>query len=154
MALSRLAITVEGTEALSARLGALSSPAAAQILERATTAGAQIVLNAAAQNAPVKTGTLRRSLHTEVIESTRLACTVTVGTDLIYARFIEEGTRAHVIYPRNKQALFWPGAMHPVARVEHPGTPPRPFLEPALVRNAARVEEEILAAIDLLLSAP
>lgn len=37
-------------------------------------------------------------------------------------RFLEEGTRPHVIEPRSKQALYWPGASHPVRHVDHPGT--------------------------------
>lgn len=37
--------------------------------------------------------------------------------------WIEYGTRPHMIYPRVKRALFWPGARHPVGAVHHPGTP-------------------------------
>lgn len=37
--------------------------------------------------------------------------------------WIEYGTRPHMIYPRTKRALFWPGAEHPVSAVHHPGTP-------------------------------
>lgn len=43
--------------------------------------------------------------------------------DARYAPFIEWGTRPHVITPRTKKALYWLGARHPVARVNHPGTP-------------------------------
>jgi len=43
----------------------------------------------------------------------------------------EEGTGPHVILPRNKKALFWKGADHPVRMVNHPGTKPRPYLMPA-----------------------
>lgn len=48
-----------------------------------------------------------------------------------YARWVEEGTGPHVILPRNKKALFWKGADHPVRMVNHPGTKPRPYLMPA-----------------------
>ncbi len=48
-----------------------------------------------------------------------------------YAIFIEEGTQPHVIYPRFKKALYWPGADHPVRMVNHPGNPAYPFLRPA-----------------------
>jgi hypothetical protein len=48
-----------------------------------------------------------------------------------YALFVEQGTEPHVIYPRFKKALFWPGADHPVRMVNHPGTKPYPFLMPA-----------------------
>jgi hypothetical protein len=55
--------------------------------------------------------------------------------DCNYATDVEMGTAAHVILPRNKKALHWPGADHPVARVNHPGTPPMPYLRPALFQR-------------------
>lgn len=48
-----------------------------------------------------------------------------------YGRFVEFGTEAHIIEPRVKKALYWEGAEHPVKRVHHPGTSPRPWLTPA-----------------------
>ena len=41
---------------------------------------------------------------------------------ILYAIFIELGTKAHIIRPKNKKALYWPGADHPVKQVKHPGT--------------------------------
>lgn len=51
-----------------------------------------------------------------------------------YSMAVHEGARPHVIVPRKKQALFWPGARHPVRRVHHPGNRSNPFLTKALVR--------------------
>jgi phage virion morphogenesis protein len=55
-----------------------------------------------------------------------------VGTNVVYAAIHQFGgkTPAHVIKPKNKKALFWPGASHPVKSVNHPGSniPARPFL--------------------------
>lgn len=45
---------------------------------------------------------------------------VSIGTDHWW--FIEYGTRRHTIRPRIKKALWWETALHPVARVNHPGT--------------------------------
>ena len=47
---------------------------------------------------------------------------------ILYAIFIELGTKAHIIRPKNKKALFWKGASHPVKEVKHPGTKPNPVL--------------------------
>lgn len=44
---------------------------------------------------------------------------------------IELGSAPHVIRAKNKKALFWEGADHPVRSVNHPGTRPRPVLRPA-----------------------
>jgi hypothetical protein len=48
------------------------------------------------------------------------------------AAILERGTPPHIIEPRNAKALSWPGARHPVARVNHPGTPAYHFLRRAL----------------------
>jgi hypothetical protein len=78
-----------------------------------------------------RTGRLRDSLRAEVHDKV-----LRVGSlDCNYATDVEMGTAAHVITPRNKKALYWPGADHPVARVNHPGTQPMPYLRPALFQR-------------------
>lgn len=69
------------------------------------------------------TGELYNSLHYEVLPGA-----VEAGSSLGKALFHQEGTAPRTIRPRRKQALFWPGAAHPVASVEHPGLPARPFV--------------------------
>jgi hypothetical protein len=92
--------------------------------------GARILADAKAY-VPVDTGRLRDSLMSEVHDKT-----LRVGSrDVNYATDVEMGTAPHVITPRNKKALSWPGAAHPVARVNHPGTQPQPFLRPALLQR-------------------
>lgn len=78
-----------------------------------------------------KSGRLAASLVSEVHDKV-----LRVGsTDCNYATDVEMGTAAHIITPSNKKALFWPGADHPVARVNHPGTRPYPYLRPALFQR-------------------
>jgi hypothetical protein len=71
------------------------------------------------------------------------ATQVKVGTDVPYAKYVIGGTRPHDIYPRDKQALFWAGAEHPVRMVHHPGTKPNPFLSDA----EAAMRLPVIAAI-------
>ncbi len=79
----------------------------------------------------VDTGRLRDSLISEVHDKV-----LRVGSrDVNYATDVEMGTAPHVITPRNKKALYWPGADHPVAKVNHPGTQPQPYLRPALLQR-------------------
>lgn len=73
-----------------------------------------------------------------------------VGTDDPVGRFVEYGTRPHDIYPRNKQALYWPGARHPVSVVHHPGTRPNPFLERALDKSRDAIEHEVVRRLDMV----
>jgi hypothetical protein len=78
-----------------------------------------------------RTGRLRDSLRAEVHDKV-----LRVGSlDCNYATDVELGTAPHVILPRNKKALYWPGADHPVRKVNHPGTAPMPYLRPALFQR-------------------
>lgn len=70
---------------------------------------------------------LRKEVHDKVLRVGSLDCN--------YATDIELGTSAHVIRPNSKKALYWPGADHPVAKVNHPGTRPYPYLRPALFQR-------------------
>ncbi|WP_310601196.1 phage virion morphogenesis protein [Desulfobulbus sp.] len=57
---------------------------------------------------------------------------VRIGTNRIYGAIHQLGgtTSPHVIRPRTKKALAWPGARHPARSVNHPGSdiPARPYL--------------------------
>lgn len=78
-----------------------------------------------------RSGRLAESLISEVHNKV-----LRVGsTDVNYATGVELGTAPHVITASNKKALYWPGARHPVARVNHPGTRPYPYLRPALFQR-------------------
>lgn len=69
-----------------------------------------------------KTGEYGRSFRKERTR-VRGNATVQVVNDADHAAILEHGSRPHVIEARNAQALFWPGARHPVKKVNHPGTP-------------------------------
>lgn len=89
------------------------------------------VQNEARRRAPVDTGRLRSSIVSRAINTGRSVGYV-VGTNLKYAAAVEGGTAPHIIRPKNKKALFWPGARHPVGAVHHPGTRAQPFMRPAI----------------------
>lgn len=89
------------------------------------------ILSDAQEMAPKRSGRLAESLRAEVHDKL-----LRVGSlDCNYAADVELGTAPHVILPRNKKALHWPGADHPVAKVNHPGTAPQPYLRPALYQR-------------------
>lgn len=89
------------------------------------------VQNEARRRAPVDTGRLRSSIVSRA-EGGGRGLGYVVGSNVNYAAAVEFGTAPHVIKPRYKQALYWPGAAHPVAQVNHPGTRAQPFLRPAI----------------------
>lgn len=93
-----------------------------------------------------------------------------VGTDVEYAPYVEMGTRAHEIAPVTALALMVPVApsggfgggrlsgsprsgqqVGIFARVHHPGTSAKPYLEPALKDNEANIQNIFAAAIQRLL---
>jgi len=89
------------------------------------------VQNEARRRAPVDTGRLRSSIVSRA-EGGGRSLGYVVGSNVNYAAAVEYGTAPHVIKPKYKQALYWPGAAHPVAQVNHPGTKAQPFLRPAI----------------------
>ena len=74
-----------------------------------------------------KSGDLFRSLTHNVLSDG-----IEIGTNIVYAAIHQFGgkTPPRIIRPKNKKALYWPGARHPVKQVNHPGSniPARPFL--------------------------
>lgn len=72
-----------------------------------------------------------------------------VGSNAPYAEIIVKGSRPHVIEPRNKQALFWPGARHPVKRVHHPGTKPNTFMSDTLKAQQHDIVESVARGLGL-----
>ncbi|MFG2873289.1 HK97 gp10 family phage protein [Streptomyces sp. NPDC048338] len=102
---------------------------------------ARRVVNRAKVLAPVDTGRLRASIRMESRRTFTLKTVWTVGSDVYYAPYVNDGTRPHVIRPKTKQALrFKVGGRVVFARVvNHPGTRPQPFLDRAL-REVALAE--------------
>ncbi len=119
----------------------------AQSVEGRIADGFQSVLEAMHERArglaPVRTGRLRDSIATYI--SGRLKGGLRYGAP--YTKHLHHGTglygpsgRMIVIRPRNKKALFWPGAAHPVSIVRQKGIKPMDFVrrvpDPVLVREA------------------
>lgn len=87
---------------------------------KALMAGANVVVNDAKRRVPKKTGTLSRSIHQETATDS-----VLVGTDVSYAKYVEQGT----------------------AKMKG-----RPYLQPALAENESRIVNNVQKAMAQLLS--
>lgn len=119
-------------------------PVAADLLRRAINVESQAKVNATGQNGGprVQTGRLRASIKHQLDRDSR-GLVARIGSNVEYARYVEEGTEPHRITAgiltgrSTKKALHWKGARHPVLAVNHPGSRARPYLRPALV--AARL---------------
>jgi hypothetical protein len=98
---------------------------AAPILQRALSAASAILAKHTVKGVvPWRTGFLVQSFRADLTPGL-LRWFPTAS----YAPFVEFGTKPHVIVPKDKKALYWPGASHPVRSVNHPGTKPNQFME-------------------------
>ena len=96
-----------------------------------------------AANKSVVTGHLRRSIATKMGD---LEATIHTS-NVKYAVIVEKGSKAHVIRPKNKKALYWKGAKRPVKLVNHPGSKAKPYLEPAFESEKDKFIENLKEAI-------
>lgn len=67
-----------------------------------------------------------------------------------YGTYLEQGTGLHgpfkqryTIKPKNKKALFWAGAAHPVKSVNHPGMRPRAIIKPTFEKNLPKIKKDV-----------
>ena len=95
-------------------------------------------------NKSVKTGHLIRSISTDV---KGLEATVHTS-NLKYAPMVEFGTKAHIIRPKNKKALYWKSASRPVKQVSHPGSKAKPYLIPAFEDEKDKFINNLKEAIE------
>ena len=95
-------------------------------------------------NKSVKTGHLRRGIATNIGNME-----ATVHTSNIkYAVMVEKGTKAHIIKPKNKKALYWKGASHPVKQVNHSGSKAKPYLIPAFDKEVPYFVEKLKEVVE------
>ncbi len=90
--------------------------------------------SAAVKEAPVKTSNLVNAIASEV-SGDGMTGTVRVTDNAPYAIYVHEGTGIYgplgePILPKEKKALYWPGAAHPVKSVK--GQKPNPFMDRAM----------------------
>ena len=95
-------------------------------------------------NGSVNTGHLRRSISTKMGDMEATIHT----SNLKYAPMVEFGTRPHIIRAKNKKALYWKGATHPVKQVNHPGSKAKPYLIPAFEKEKDQFLEKLKEVIE------
>ena len=143
---------IENLKELTDKLKQIGEDVARRGLLTSLTAGALIVQNAAKENAPWRTGTLRRSIHTETVSSSSESAAVAVGTDVVYAAIQEFGG---IVTPKVANALVFqvpPKSGHWV-NVQMVEIPAHPYLRPALDENLDRIENEIVGALNEIIEA-
>ncbi|BFH66250.1 hypothetical protein J27TS7_10960 [Paenibacillus dendritiformis] len=90
-----------------------------------------------------RTHTAHRALHAGVEES-KDKVTMYLSHGVRYGGILEEGSKPHIIRPKDKKALYWSGAKHPVRAVKHPGTKPRAIVQPTAVKYKGKLRDALL----------
>lgn len=90
-----------------------------------------------------RTGNARSGLHAGV-EVGRNRYTLFLAHGVDYGVFLELGTPPHLIKPKNKKALFWEGAAHPVKQVIHPGSKSYAIIGPTAEIYKDKVRDTVL----------
>lgn len=92
------------------------------------------------RNVPVRTGKLRDSITREVYDSNAI-----IRTSSGYGRFVNDGTRPHIILPRFGRFLRFEinGRVIYAKRVHHPGFTGRRFVEATLAESMPKIIELI-----------
>lgn len=145
----RMRVDVIGEGELRQKLQALEAAVQQQNLAAAVQAGALLIQNAAKEKAPFRTGTLRRSIHTEV-ETSSTRAMATIGTDVVYAAQVEFGG---TIKPKTARMLAWvgpDGTKHFARSVTQVA---RPYLRPAFDEQSDNAAVEVRDALAQLIKA-
>jgi hypothetical protein len=122
---------------------------AAPILQRALSASQAILAKYTTKaTVPWRTGFLAQTFQAQLT-----AGLLRWYPTASYARFVEFGTKPHVILPTNAKALYWPGADHPVKSVQHPGTKANDFMGRIAAAATPDINEQFGTALQQIVQA-
>jgi HK97 gp10 family phage protein len=97
--------------------------------------------------APVDTGNLENTISTDIEGDGRFgSMTAEIGPTAHYGDDVEYGTQPHVIRARPGGYLVFrgrDGGLVVAKEVNHPGTPPQPYMGPAFDRHAPGLERAL-----------
>jgi hypothetical protein len=101
--------------------------------------------NEAKRNAPWtdRTSHARQGLHGGT-EAGNNEYSIFLSHSVDYGEILEEGSKPHIIRAKNKKALYWRGAKHPVKQVNHPGTKGKPIIEPTINSNKEKIKQAVI----------
>ena len=125
------------------KLSAMSAAVATQVVGDALTAGAQLIVNDAKENAPYLSGTLMRSIHSSEPFTNSGRWEMRIGTNIEYARIHEYGG---TIKAKDKPLLAFRigGKLILTKSVQMPA---RPYLRPAFDSQKDAVVVEVGEAL-------
>ena len=149
-----MSMEIRGTQQVIKNLAKIEKKMFDRIVDACQRTQARVVNDARAA-APVFLTTLRQSILPSDISVTRTNVEAKVVANVDYAAYVEFGTRPH--FPPVDALRDWAAKKlgdenlaFPVARaIGARGTPPRPYLGPALLRNQSFFRREVMRAVNV-----
>lgn len=91
-----------------------------------------------------QTAHARQALHSDVERVGEATFHLYAAHGKDYGLILEDGSKPHDIVAKNKKALFWTGARHPVKKVRHPGTRAYPIVGSTMEKHADTIVGEVV----------
>lgn len=146
-----ITVKIEGLDELKNGLDSAVSDIPQQI-NWAMVQSVNVVKNSAQDYAPYKTGTLRRSIYTDVQDNGFTGIVAQDPDVADYGVYMEYGTGPHIIEAINKRVLADQSMNLIFGKiVHHPGTAPRPFMSPAIEDNIDTIQGYFSEAVKRLI---
>jgi hypothetical protein len=143
--MQEFSVRIQGLDQLVGKLREAPS-IAAPILARALSASQAILAKHTTKGVvPWRTGFLVQSFRAE--QTTGMLRWFPTAS---YAPYVQFGTKPHVILPKDKKALYWPGADHPVKRVNHPGTAANDFIGRIVAASQGEIDATFGKALEMI----
>lgn len=132
-----MTVQLKGADELRKALRELAPKIQANVIRGGLRAGAKVIMHAAQEKVPTHLGVMKKSIRVGTSLRNGVAkATVKAGNkDAFYWHWLEFGTHAHEIRPKNGKSLFFAGISGSI--VHHPGAKANSFLRPAMDENIA-----------------
>jgi HK97 gp10 family phage protein len=137
-------VTLQGGKELLAKLNKLGELGQTRVLRNAVFAGLLPITNEAQRLAPYKSGTLRRSIHPEIVTERNDYVEGATGTDVIYAAQREFGG---TITAKNAPYLVFKTEDGRLVRVRSVTQTAKPYMRPALDSKRTEAVDEVRDAL-------
>ena len=140
-------IDIKGLRELKLKLQQLQPKVEKSVTKKALRQGVNVFTAAARALAPVKTGSLRKSIKTKSLRGKPGVPVFATYTTSKYAHLVERGTSQHLIQAGTKRGVdtgkkvLANGGIIYGKSVNHPGSKMRPFMRPAFDENTDKAIE-------------
>lgn len=141
-----IGVDIQGLPELEKALSGLTGPQMATALQKATLSGAGQIRKTVRAEAPVKTGTLRKSVSARKARGAERGYVVSPRPKVaFYRHFVVKGTKAHRI--RFPNQVKW-GVPRQLGNIRHPGAKANGFVSRGFDAGRPAAEKAVVKSIE------